>query len=84
MEYIEGQNVKEYMTSYNNKIPMDKIKEVTRNVLKGLIYLHENGIIHRDLKPENILINEEQEILKLVDFGISTKVKFLFDCKIIG
>jgi serine/threonine protein kinase len=78
MEYVEGQNIKEYMNSYGNKIPMEKIKEITKCLLMGLVYLHENGVIHRDMKPENILINEEQDIIKLVDFGISTKVKPYF------
>ena len=77
MEYIEGYNIKEYMLKHNNKLPMSKIKEITRALLKGLSYLHENGVIHRDLKPENILINDELEIIKLVDFGISTKVSGL-------
>jgi len=75
MEYVEGVNMREYLAQYDKKIPLDKIKHITKYLLKGLSYLHDNGIIHRDLKPENILINEEQDILKLVDFGISTKVK---------
>jgi serine/threonine protein kinase len=74
MEYIEGYNIKEYMILHDQKISMDKIKEITRCLLKGLNYLHEQGVIHRDLKPENILINDEQELIKLVDFGISTQV----------
>ncbi len=78
MEYIEGCNIKEYMNHYNNKLPMEKVKYVTRCILQGLEYLHGNGVIHRDLKPENILINEEQDIVKLVDFGICTEVKSYF------
>ncbi len=74
MEYVEGQNIKEYLKLNNYKLSMDKIKVVTRNLLKGLAYLHENGVIHRDLKPENVLINDEQDVIKLVDFGISTQV----------
>jgi serine/threonine protein kinase len=74
MEHIDGLNIREYMDLHQNKIPMPKIKEITKSLLKGLSYLHENGVIHRDVKPENILINEEEEVIKLVDFGISTQV----------
>ena len=38
--------------------------------------MHMNNIVHRDLKPENVLFesDEPDADLKLVDFGLSTKV----------
>jgi calcium/calmodulin-dependent protein kinase I len=50
-------------------------------ILKALCYLSDHKIIHRDLKPENILIKENSLnsrcILKIVDFGLATKVDLL-------
>jgi calcium-dependent protein kinase len=44
-------------------------------VLRCLIYMHKLGIVHRDIKPENMLFqNEEQNIVKLIDFGIAKKI----------
>ena len=40
-----------------------------KQIVDGLIYLHENKIIHRDLKPQNLLIKNEQ--IKIADFGVS-------------
>ena len=42
--------------------------------LNAIYFLHLHSIIHRDLKPENLLINENN-IIKLCDFGWSVKLK---------
>lgn len=41
-----------------------------KQILNGLMYLHDQNIMHRDLKPENILI-DEREGLRIADFGHS-------------
>ena len=38
------------------------VKELASDILKGLVYLHENGVIHRDLKSKNILLTQEQRL----------------------
>lgn len=42
--------------------------------------MHAHGIAHRDIKPENILIcnsddEDEEVIIKIIDFGFATKSK---------
>ena len=37
--------------------------------------MHKCGIAHRDFKPENILLTNNNEILKIIDFGLSNIYK---------
>jgi serine/threonine protein kinase len=39
-------------------------------MVNGLEYLHSQRIIHNDIKPGNLLLNA-QEIVKIIDFGVS-------------
>ena len=73
MENISGGN----LLSAINK--MSKFSEImAKNIFKQLIetikYLHSMGIAHRDIKPDNILI-ELDNTIKLCDFGVSKEVK---------
>ncbi|CAN7137887.1 unnamed protein product [Brassica rapa subsp. narinosa] len=46
--------------------------KLMRDIVAGLVHLHDIGIIHRDLKPQNVLIvkNNSSLCAKLSDMGI--------------
>ena len=50
-----------------------EVKEIARQILKILIYLHEQNppVIHRDIKPSNILLDIKPDNIQvyLIDFG---------------
>lgn len=52
----------------NTYFEMTKIRSMVRQILTGLVFVHEKGIVHRDLKPENVLITADG-VIKICDFG---------------
>ncbi|CAH1788440.1 unnamed protein product [Owenia fusiformis] len=58
-----------------------------RQILEGLIFLHDRNIVHLDLKPQNILLTKEhpEGDIKLCDFGFARLVNMDEDIRdIIG
>ena len=56
------------------KILEGELRPFLRDVLRGLVYLHDNGIMHRDIQPRNILIAKNEYnayAAKLADFGLA-------------
>ena len=46
------------------------LRHISRQIINGLVYVHNKNIVHQDLKPENILIDDNNRI-KIIDFGSS-------------
>jgi tRNA A-37 threonylcarbamoyl transferase component Bud32/pSer/pThr/pTyr-binding forkhead associated (FHA) protein len=64
----------------NGAYPEPQAKDIARQLLSAVAYLHDRGIVHRDLKPENLLLKAKRGepgpvVVKVTDFGISKIVK---------
>ncbi|CAH1130298.1 unnamed protein product [Ceutorhynchus assimilis] len=77
LERCEGNtalNLVQGLLLKNRRMTEEHIAYILKEVVKGIVYLHENNIIHRDIKASNILLTKEGEI-RLCDFGLSKKLK---------
>jgi len=52
--------------------------EIFKQILKGLVYIHNVGLIHCDVKPQNVMIADntdwENPHAILIDFGLGAKL----------
>ncbi|XP_010524977.1 PREDICTED: mitogen-activated protein kinase kinase kinase 1-like [Tarenaya hassleriana] len=80
MEYASGGTLIDLMcTRFNGDLPHQLIKEITRMILEGLVFIHGHGYVHCDLKPTNILVFPREGNgtcrttyeIKISDFGLS-------------
>ncbi|XP_018474197.2 mitogen-activated protein kinase kinase kinase 18-like [Raphanus sativus] len=67
MEYVPGGSIRDLIKTSGGKLPEPEIRSYTRQILRGLMYLHERGIVHCDLKSENVMIGGETA--KIADLG---------------
>jgi mitogen-activated protein kinase kinase kinase len=76
LEYISGGSIGSCLRKHG-KFEESVVKSLTRQVLSGLAYLHDQGILHRDLKADNILLDLDGTC-KISDFGISKKTDNIY------
>ena len=72
LEYVPGGSLSSMVERFG-PLPEVRVREVGRDVLTGLEYLHAHGIAHRDVKGANILMSEQGRA-KLTDFGHSKRI----------
>lgn len=68
MDFCHGGSLVDYM-------PFDEssLRELLRQILDGLNYLHTQGIVHRDIKPNNLFFSSlAQNEVVIGDFGVSS------------
>ncbi|HTV18680.1 MAG TPA: serine/threonine-protein kinase, partial [Polyangiaceae bacterium] len=78
MELLEGESLAERLQR-RGRLDTSETELVIRHVSRAITRAHDAGIVHRDLKPANIFIthNEEEEVVKIFDFGIAKAAESL-------
>ncbi|KAJ8470093.1 hypothetical protein OPV22_024436 [Ensete ventricosum] len=70
LEYVHPGSINKYVRQYCGAISESVVRNFTRHILNGLIYLHSKQIMHRDIKGANLLV-DVNGVVKLADFGMA-------------
>jgi WD40 repeat protein len=69
MEYVEGQNLADYLAE-KGSLGVAQACDAARQAALGLQHAHELGMVHRDIKPHN-LMRVPSGVVKVLDFGLA-------------
>ncbi len=67
-EYIEGETLRERLSG---ELTLSEVLDITTQMASALSAAHKAGIVHRDVKPENVMIRREDNLVKVLDFGLA-------------
>lgn len=77
MEYIRGQDLLKILEANGNRpFPLDRVCDWGRSVCDVLNHMHTQSppVVHRDLKPDNLMLLEDQQTIKMIDFGTARDI----------
>jgi serine/threonine protein kinase len=75
-----GKNLSDYLKNYISLTEEKVIKYIKKflfaftNIIEGINLLHQNHIFHLDIKSDNIVYNDNDNIMRLIDFGHSKNI----------
>lgn len=67
-EYVEGETLTACI-DHCGPWREAQARQLLKQLLPVLVYIHDRGIIHRDIKPDNIILRQRNGIPALIDFG---------------
>ncbi|RIB29869.1 kinase-like domain-containing protein [Gigaspora rosea] len=71
LEFATDRNLRKYLEkNFMNLQWTDKLR-IAKEIVMGLMFLHNNNIVHQDLHSKNILISQGQ--IKITDLGLSKR-----------
>ena len=68
MEYVEGETLDKWLARCPS---LSRRRNVARQLVDAMAYVHSKSIAHRDLKPSNIMVTQNGDMVKVIDFGLA-------------
>jgi diguanylate cyclase (GGDEF)-like protein len=71
MEDIGGRSLSDILTTVRLDLP--NFLSLAYKITTILKAIHDREIIHKDINPSNIIWNQKEDLVRIIDFGISTQ-----------
>ncbi|KAI8051602.1 kinase-like domain-containing protein [Syncephalis plumigaleata] len=71
LEYVNGNTLDEYAKGLSPQVKRSELPGILKQILHGIIYLHNIGLAHMDIKPRNIMVYATllgKKYVKIIDF----------------
>ncbi len=72
LEDFGGESLKQFIA--NRPLTLKKFLPIAIQIADSLGNIHAAGIIHKDINPSNIVMNVDISLLKIIDFGIASRL----------
>ena len=66
IEYCDGENLSNILKNPNFSISEKEARNFIKQIMHGLLYLHDHRIIHGNIKPENLIFHNGD--IKIADY----------------
>tara|TARA_R110002050_G_scaffold113206_1_gene227834 strand:- start:1233 stop:2291 length:1059 start_codon:yes stop_codon:yes gene_type:complete len=83
MTYCNG-NALSSVLEKHKKLSEDAVRNIMRQVLNIVDYIHSEDVCHGDIKLDNLIEDEETGSISVIDFGFSRRVETGREVKAIG
>lgn len=74
LDFVEGRDLLDTLEDPNHGLSPHDIKNMLKEVLGAVEYMHGENVLHRDISPDNILIDQNRSPV-LIDFGAARENK---------
>lgn len=72
MERAGDLTLERFVKQNKQSVELDQIREISRQLLEAVDFLHRQSIVHRDIKPDNVMLTLKPYFsVKLIDFNIA-------------
>lgn len=73
MDLIDGVSFRDYVRP-GGELNEERLRHAAKQLVEGVLAMHDRGIVHRDLKPSNVLVDAGGHVT-ILDFGLIAELQ---------